>query len=87
MSGDDKPTKPAKEEVKDELTSTDEDKMALTEEMLQLKNNKEYLGRLKNNHTYVFYSDITLVLIAAAPTISTFSYRLTVITIRWRKYN
>lgn len=63
-SGDDKPTKPAKENVKDELTSTDEDKMALTEEMLQLKNNKEYLGRLKNNHTYVFYSDITLVLIS-----------------------
>jgi hypothetical protein len=25
MSGDDKPTKPAKEKVKDELTSTDED--------------------------------------------------------------
>jgi hypothetical protein len=37
MSEDDKPTKPAKEKVKDELTSTEKDNDESFDQMLQLK--------------------------------------------------
>ena len=47
--------------------------------LLSTRKNQLIDGEAKNHH----YITTTLVLIAAA-TISTFSYRLTVITIRWR---
>ena len=47
MSEDNKPTKPVKEKVKDELTSTDDNKDSLTEETLRLNNNRESLKQAK----------------------------------------
>lgn len=55
MSEDNKPTKPAKEKVKEELTSTDDNKDSFDRGDAAAQEQQRILNRLKNNNPYFFY--------------------------------